>query len=304
MSMSFRYLLILLLVTLLTACTSLSQYDRSTAVPDTLVRQDVTARAAPTAEPLIALTHLSLSPQGIPTASDTQTLPVTPSPQSLAVLAADERVALLRNRDSVSLRADRGSLSPQVVWFDDSRLLITWLDATASEYVLYLVDIEQHILRQLARGSTDYEIHTNTDRTAAMILWGNGVPASTLHASLLTLTTESLQPVFVSTPSEPQWTSERDHRWAFATSMSLLSGTWVDQHRFVLAVGPADYSLLPTSAPTGWGKLLLVDTLAQHVQVLSEQSQLLAMFPDGALMIRQGWIDQPLQILAPHIQQP
>lgn len=273
----------------LTACSAADSQIATSAPANLPVFLSPTPHMAPITP------SLSIQPTSI--AINPPTPPPSPSPQPLPIVATDDHLMLLSDGNRLGLRARRGSIA-SLIWFDDSRLLTTWIDGTSSQQILYLVNLVQPDLKQLAQGSSGFQVQMNDDRSAAMILWRGEEPTSTLHAGLLSQATAQLQSVFASSPTVAQWTREQAHAWVFASRMNSLSGSWVDQHTFVLAITPEGYSLQPTEASTEWGELLLIDTRVQRVRVVGERSQLLATLSGGTLLIRQGWIDGSLQLLA------
>jgi hypothetical protein len=152
-----------------------------------------------------------------------------------------------------------------------------------------------------------YQVEPDSGEFSPEMGGGFHIQASTepdrpLNVYLLDAGAGQWHTIFSLDPAVPQWADPADRRWDFDGVGGTVTTHWVGAHQVVLALTPL--SLHYDDVLVGWGKLLLVDVRAHQVRVLAEQGQLVAAFPNGSLLLRRGWIDGPVQLIAPPYDEP
>jgi hypothetical protein len=210
---------------------------------------------------------------------------------SIATSAADP-VTLAREQDGFRIEAAAGQLL-RVEWLDASRMLFFWSSADPSPPdATYLADLATGRLRRIAINSGQSLLATQPGGQFAVIYWNE-------HAAVMDLQSGAIHIVFARDPAAPQWATSADHQWDFGDLPGGLSATWIGMTTCVLTLAPN----APERNLRDWAKVMLVDVAAQRVRVLAERGHLAAVFPDGSLLVRQGWIDGELQLLTPDATQ-
>ena len=179
-------------------------------------------------------------------------------------------------------------------WLDSTHPLIYFSPSTATQSeATYLVDMNATKLHRIKTNSGQPQAVVQSNGQHPVLLWGGE------QAAVVDLQTGDTQTVFARDPTVPQWATASDHQWDFGDLPGNLSATWVGANTFVLTIAPqaSERNL------RDWGKVMLVDIAAQRLHVLAEQGHLAAVFPDGNLLIRQGWINGELQLFQPDISQ-
>jgi hypothetical protein len=198
----------------------------------------------------------------------------------------------MRNQAGVCLETAEGLLT-RLNWLDDARVLVHWSRSVAAkEQTTYLVDLDAGALHQLSTHcGPPYNGILSPGGQFAVLLWDR-------HAGLVDLRSGTSFLVFSRDSALPHWTTEADQGWRFGDVPISLDAVWLGADTFVLTITPQTY-LAPK-----WGQLLLVDVAAQQVRVLAEQGQVAAVLPDGALLVRRGWVDGPIHLFAPAYHEP
>jgi hypothetical protein len=256
----------------------------STTQPTAPLTEQPTARIAkqppiePSRTPSPSADALS-TPTAIPT--------IQPRAAEQTAVPADP-VVLVREQDAIRLELSSGALTGSD-WLDATHLLMHWSTSTAPQVnATYLLDVSSGRLQHLASNLGQPSAHMQPAGQLAIIGWAAQV-------GLIDLRSGALETVFAHDPAVTQWAGEAEHQWDFGDLPGSFSATWTGADTFVLTESPAD----PARNLRNWGKLMLVDISAQRVQVLAAQGHLAAVFPDGSLLIRPGWMDGALQLFAP-----
>jgi hypothetical protein len=234
------------------------------------------------------------APTASGSASPEVTTTLTKRPTAATIGTPDtDPVTLVREQGGFRIEAAAGQLSP-VEWLDGSRLLIFWsITDPLPPNATYLADLTTGKLRRIAINSGHPWLATQPEGQFAVVYWNE-------QAAVIDLQSGAMQTVFARDPAVPQWATSADHRWDFGDLPSSFSATWIGRTTVVLTLAP----YAPERNLRDWGKVMLVDIAAQHVRVLAEQGHLAAVFPDGSLLTRHGWIDGKLQLFTPNTTQP
>jgi Tol biopolymer transport system component len=235
------------------------------------------------------------SPQPSPTLPPTETLslstqldPSTPFPPP-----GDTTAQLLREQDGWRLEPQAGRFSA-VHWSAErpAQLEAQWVPAASAQqsFFSYLVDPDQGTLG-LANGG-GFQIVASEEISQPLSVW------------LFDIRTGEWQTVFSLDPAIPQWTAIADRGWDLVGTQGRIATHWVSEQAFILSLIPTDLIYGYDSIFAGWGKLLLVDTATRQARVLAESGQLAAVFPDSSVLIRDGWVDGAVQLLAPPYDKP
>jgi hypothetical protein len=203
-------------------------------------------------------------------------------------------LTLLREADGFRIAAAYGGIGSK--WIDSSHMIINWApDINKRPNTTFLADLATLQLHELPISGTTSVIPSK-DGKQAILTPDFGQP---LGAALLDVSSGQVQTVFSLDATVPQWTDVADRSWTNQNRPANVDATWIDDDAFILKIGSG--AKLEYQSP---GKLLLVHLKSQEVQVLTQEGELAAVLPDGSLLLRTGWVDGPLEVLAPPYDAP
>jgi hypothetical protein len=153
----------------------------------------------------------------------------------------------------------------------------------------YLLDVRAGALRRLAANAGQPWAFVRPSGQLAIIRWDANV-------ELIDLRSGERETVFARDPAAAQWATEARRLGDSGNLHGSFDAIWVGEDTFVLAESLFDSGL----DLRAWGKVMRVDISAKHVHVLAEHGYLAAVFPDGILLVRQGWMDGALQLFTPN----
>ncbi len=206
-------------------------------------------------------------------------------------------------RDGAGYRLDvfeghAGFPSGPSPWVGSSRLLVEWsplgVAGGVPQSTPYLIDVGSGKLEQLPGYSYGTQVFPQpAGKRLALVRSVEG----DVTVSLVDLDTGTVEvhSIYSSDPSVPQWAGGDAHQWDIDGLRIHAIAEWLNDTAFVLRVQPIGDEQI-----RDWGtKLLLVDVLRERVVVLSGRGELAAVFPDGAVLWREGWWDGELLYLSP-----
>lgn len=229
-------------------------------------------------------------PEPMPSATDPQ-----PNPKPGEVVSVPSQLVqephqapsppmLSRTEDGFRLKAESGALGG-MTWVDSSHLLVRWFPSPEEPaFSVLLIDLNQARVIPVLRAQQAFEV-IHPEGLYALLLAEDesGKPR------LLLLDTSLGNVQTIIGPERTAWT---ELTLAAGTTAWQLQAFWTGGKSFVLSEMPAGKGM------PGWGKQFFVDIARRQVLVLAEAGQVVASFPDGSLLTRQGWVDGELQILS------
>ncbi|HYP40022.1 MAG TPA: hypothetical protein VEX13_06640 [Chloroflexia bacterium] len=248
-----------------------------------------------------------------PTATPTPHIPAIPAQTTPTRVPNSAPISLAREGDGFRLDVYEGRVVlgsndwiDSSSWIDSSHLVVGWtspdtLLGADNVYSNYIIDVDDGKLMELPNylpkeRDEQIKVVPSPDGDKAVIIW----EARYLRVALFDFATGSVQEVANIVPGTPQWAGPEINLTEFPTGEGVhgfAEPAWAGNDIFVLTIiidrgenGPA---------PLNWGKVLLVDTTQQKVSVLAERGTVAGIFPDGAVLLRPGWIDGELQLFRP-----
>jgi hypothetical protein len=245
--------------------------------------------SAPSTPPRPSSTPVALGPSIVAPldSADPASIPRPESPTPFPP-PGDTNGALIREKTGFRAETRTGEWSAiRWSWGQPAQLEAQWVpDANATQsFFSYFVDPASGTLR-LADGG-GFQIRMSEDASQP------------LRVLLFDARTGREQTVFSLDTSVAQWTPEADRRWDFEGVQGTIAAHWIGEYTFILSITPVDRTYEYDPLLIGWGKILLINTAMQQVSVLAEQGQLVAVFPDGSLLLRRGWVDGAMQLIIP-----
>ncbi len=154
-----------------------------------------------------------------------------------------------------------------------------------------------------ATSSHLYTYRVDPDSATAQLQPGGGYVISAqadaqhpLTVRLVPPGSDQPQTVFSLDRKLAQWAKRADRQWKFRGTAGSLKVSWLNEEQFILTLLPARYPGALFGEP---GKLLLVNAKTHTVRTLRDEGDLLAQLADGSLLIRSGWLNGEMQVLAP-----
>jgi hypothetical protein len=234
--------------------------------------------------PLLAETPSAQAVVSAPTVAP----PAQPAPSTPFPPPNHTTVRLAREQDGWRLESATGRFST-VRWSGDrlAQLEAQWIPTASAQqsFFSYLVDPDQGTLSIANGGGFAVVASENISQP--------------LSVRLFDVRTGEWQTVFSLDPVVPQWAATADRGRDFMGTQGRIAVQWIGEHAFILSITPVDPPYEYDYILASWGKLLLVDTAIDQARVLAERGQVAAVFPDGSLLIRQGWVDGAIELLAP-----
>lgn len=211
--------------------------------------------------------------------------------------------ALTLEREGEGFRVDANIgavfISEPIAWLNSSHLLTLRSSEDGVRHASYDLDIAQGTLQPLDQLSVSTLAGVSPDTNHAVFVDQDG---TNLRISLLDTHTLTTEAVFDTNPSVPQWTPAGTYTSAAWSDMKV---TWLTSDYFVLRISRA-----PALEPEGLshlefgGTLLLADIANHRAQKLTDRGDLGPVLPDGSLVIKDNWIDGPLELLSPPYNEP
>ena len=204
---------------------------------------------------------------------------------------------LVAEPDGFRLLVPAGTLGA-VAWVGPSALLVRWFPPGGGAETAYLVDLAAQRVQRLVTAAMQYEFVSPGGRRLALT-WGNWRPHQSVGVGVAGVQDGEMQTVLAADPDVPQWAGAAERAWQFGEAPATVTAAWLDDDRLLLTLTPQDGRNVQN-----WGKVLLADVATHQVRTLAERGQVAAVLKGGALLLRRGWVDGELQLLAPPYDRP
>jgi hypothetical protein len=197
---------------------------------------------------------------------------VKPVPQPLAPVVEQPATGPTLEKEGAGYRvtAPTGGMGA-LQWLSPTALLTTWFPAEGKESEVYLLD--------MTAGRLSKAITGQVLRTVPNPIGNRALLMTARQVYLLDVAAAKVQPLETDAPGE------------------MPDATWLDGERYVIKVGAGSRAMY------GYGKLLLGDAGGIR-KTLAEAGRVAAVFPDGAVLVQENWIDGPLVLHRPPFDKP